>query len=918
MDLQTCLKTALRSKYESLNEAYSENSILPSRLCYRELNHNYAVDDLHQHEFRSPDNPFLDTPLKDVLSCARKHDSRGRVLITFWELNLLKYRLSLTELLQVFYPELKEFDASVLNEGDVWFILDGLDDFKIHLDFGCPAVSDVSEASTIDGLITNLIRGNLLPKARIWLTSPNSAATRVPACYFLNETELLGFSDEQKEQCFRRIIGDDDLAIKAINHVKISRSLDFLCRIPPVCTIMAGVLKDHLKGKKGFKIYPLSLTQIYSQYFDALDATKLAIVNKLKELALFLVGAVNVMYEGDLSASNIGLKEASDFAETFPLVLREEMGLYGTAVFRFGHLSVQEFLAASRKLDIIKASGSSLSSSIQHQVDKVENGEENSELLLRFTFGLIKERRLLSSNDLLFVYIKKKIIETISSSTSVILFDCLWEYDSRALLDEVKSFQKNGLSLIPGFTSVHWKEIIKRTRAFEGIQETFKMKVSVSCDEKLIRNLPAVLKSRKAMLKFSNLTDKSCPALAAVLSTRESYLRKLDLGYNSFSDGGVRELAEGLNSEDCRLKILRLQGCGLTSEACKYLIQSLIQNQRLEELDLSCNEIGDEGLKFLSMGLGTSHCQLETLKLSQCNITQSGCYHLASALRRNPAYLSVLDLSINVIGDEGANEIFSNFDISQLTKLELYHCGLTVLSCAHIGEALKSETSNLVELNLSNNSLKDAGFEFICEGMYAWSSLEKLNVSRCGITGTGCKYLASVLCSVSQLYNNWMQNSWEAVELQELDVSMNRLGDRGVKGISAGLKNPLSHLRSLNLSYCSLTDDCCAELASGLASKVNVLGKLDLSHNNLRDKGVKKLCMGLKTPQCRLEKLLLRSCGLTSRSVQFLTSALKSNPLHLSELHLMGNKLEDSEIRVLAELTRNQKYSLSTIDVSVD
>lgn len=952
MDLQTCLKTALRSKYESLNEAYSENSIFPSRLCYRELNHNYAVDDLHQHEFRSLDNPFLDTPLKDVLSCARKHDSRGRVVITvgvsgigkttmvqscalewaeekgyhdisflfplaFWELNLLKYRLSLTELLQMFYPELKELDASVLNEGDVWFILDGLDEFKIHLDFGCPAVSDVSEASTIDGLITNLIRGNLLPKARIWLTSENSAVSQIPACYILNETELLGFSDEQKEQCFRRIIGDDDLTIKAINHVKISRGLDFLCRIPPVCTIMAGVLKHHLKGKKGFKMHPLSLTQIYSLYFNSLDATKLAVVTKLKGLALLLVGAVNVMYEGDLSASNIGLKEASDFAKTVPLVLREETGLCDIAVFRFGHLSVQEFLAASHKLDIIKASKSSLSSSIQRQVDKVENGEKNSELLLRFTFGLIKKRQLLSSDDLLFVYTKKKIIESISSSTSVILFDCLWEYDSQALLNEVNSFEKNGLSLIPGFT-VYWKEIIKRTRAFEGIQETFKMEVSVSCDEKLIRNLPAVLKSRNAMLKFSNLTDKSCPALAAVLSTRESYLRKLDLGYNSFSDSGVRELAEGLNSEDCWLKILKLQGCGLTSEACKYLIQPLIQNQRLKELDLSGNEIGDEGLKFLSMGLGTARCQLETLKLSQCNITQSGCRHLASALRRNPAYLSVLDLSINVIGDEGANEIFMNFDISQLTKLELFHCGLTVPSCAHIGEALKSETGNLVELNLSNNSLKDAGFEFICEGMYAWSSLEKLNVSRCGITGIGCKYLASVLCSCSQLYDRWMQNSWEAVELRELDVSMNRLGDRGVKGISAGLKNPSSHLRILNLSYCSLTDDCCAELASGLASKVNVLSKLDLSHNNLQDRGVKKLCMGLKTPQCRLEKLLLRSCGLTSRSVQFLTSALKSNPLHLSELHLMGNKLEDSEIRALAELTRNQKYALSTIDVSVD
>lgn len=54
------------------------------------------------------------------------------------------------------------------------------------------------------------------------------------------------------------------------------------------------------------------------------------------------------------------------------------------------------------------------------------------------------------------------------------------------------------------------------------------------------------------------------------------------------------------------------------------------------------------------------------------------------------------------------------------------HCGLTVLSCGSIGEALKFETSTLVELNLSNNNLKDAGFALICDGMYAWCSLEKL------------------------------------------------------------------------------------------------------------------------------------------------------------------------------------------------
>ena len=56
----------------------------------------------------------------------------------------------------------------------------------------------------------------------------------------------------------------------------------------------------------------------------------------------------------------------------------------------------------------------------------------------------------------------------------------------------------------------------------------------------------------------------------------------------------------------------------------------------------------------------------------------------------------------------------------------MYHCGLTMASCRNIGEALKFETSTLVELNLSNNHLMDAGFASICEGMYAWCSLEKL------------------------------------------------------------------------------------------------------------------------------------------------------------------------------------------------
>uniref|UniRef100_A0A3Q3J1P6 NACHT LRR and PYD domain-containing protein n=1 Tax=Monopterus albus TaxID=43700 RepID=A0A3Q3J1P6_MONAL len=570
----------------------------------------------------------------------------------------------------------------------------------------------------------------------------------------------------------------------------MSKSLDFLCQIPVICIIMANAFKNLLKADDGFKISPLNLTQIYT---NVVKASNSAVFAKLKRLALLRMAENNLMSEGDLLQSDISIEEASSFSKEWPFVLREEKGLCNTIVFRFGHSSIQEFLAASAKLDDIEENPLPLRSGCCRElVDKaLRNATGKFDVFLRFIFGLIKERGTLEPKDRLFTYTKTMILER----SSVGLFHCLREYDSQALLNEVNDFLKSGVSPFCQTTPQRWKLMVQITRALEGMQDNFEMQVSMRSDERLLRQLPAILKSRKAMLRFSNLTDKCCPALAAVLSTKESYLRKLDLGYNSISDNGVRTLVEGLTDKNCRLKALSLQGCGVTSQACRHL-------------------------KHLSKS-----CEINL----HCNIEQMGCYYLASALQNNSSHLTELDLSINMVGDKGANEIFEKFDISQLRRLEVYHCGLTVLSCRNIGEALKSEDSSLAELNLSNNSLKDAGFAVISTVIFG-----------CGITRLGCGYLARVLCSISQLY---------------LDLSLNCLEDMGVKEISDGLKNPLSHLKTLNLSHCSLTDDCCAQLASGISSKQGIIGELDLSGNDLQDKGVRKLCVGLRNPHCKLKLL---------------------------------------------------------------
>lgn len=961
MDLQTCLRNTLKNKYQKLSE---DDNFLPINVGKRSLG---KVDTLphRQHEFRYIDHSDLHTvevqppfPMENLLSCDCKHGSSKKTVLSvgvcgvgkttavqhcalnwaekkwhhdiellfplsFWELNIIKRELNLIELLQEFYPELKEPDAGSLTEKKVWMILDGLDEYNKTLDFSCPKVSEVTRVTSVDVLVTNLLRGDLLPRSHIWITTRYAAAKQIPPHYLLKETEVQGFSNEQKELHVRNLVSNEDLAERVIDHIKISRSLHYLCQIPPICTIMATVLAKHVKPGD-FKIRPLSLTQIYSKLIEASDSD---IISKLKCYALYQAWKLkdltrSCMYEQDLEEFDINIPEASAYSRQCPLVFREERGLHNVPVFRFAHCSIMEFLAASAQLETNEDSTPEdstpgfLSDYCQFLVaEALHSTKAKYDVCLRFLFGLLKERGTLKASDPFFAYTRKIMLENMLNYNAVTLFHCLREFDSQALLDEVEFFKKKGRSPIQGIASLQWYYAMQKITNFEGTRETFQLELPSRCDDKLLRCLPVILKSMKAMLRFSNLTDKCCPALAAVLSTRESYLRELDLGYNSISDSGVKKLVEGLNDKDCRLKTLRLHACELTSFACKHLATALKESPKLRELDLSCNKIGDVGMRHLACGLESPECRLEALRLSQCNIKREGCSHLASALKKNPNHLKWLDLSVNTFGDKAANELLKEFDISKLTKLEMYYCGLTAQSCERIGEALKIESSNLVEFNLSNNSLKD-GIALVCNGMYAWSRVEKLNLSRCGITKFGCPHISKVLSCISQLHSReWVKSEWQATELRDLDLSFNCLTDDGVKDIAAGLRNPYSNLRKLNLSDCNLTHDCCTELGIELSTYECRVSEVDLSNNFIQDKGVKKLCQGLRKPQCRLKKLSLRNCGLTSKSIDFLNTALKTNS-DLEELYLMGNSLDEAGIRLLLRITKNDKYRLHTVDVS--
>ncbi|KAJ3582563.1 hypothetical protein NHX12_000480 [Muraenolepis orangiensis] len=124
------------------------------------------------------------------------HDIHFTLPFTFRELNLLKEKeFSLMELLHHFFIQTKGIRR--YDRFQVVFILDGLDECRLPLDFqNNPIWTDVTKSTSVDILLTNLIMGDLLPSARIWITTRPAAANQIPAECVGMVTEFITFLEE--------------------------------------------------------------------------------------------------------------------------------------------------------------------------------------------------------------------------------------------------------------------------------------------------------------------------------------------------------------------------------------------------------------------------------------------------------------------------------------------------------------------------------------------------------------------------------------------------------------------------------------------------------------------------------------------------------------------------------------------------
>ncbi|XP_066532546.1 NLR family CARD domain-containing protein 3-like [Hoplias malabaricus] len=677
--------------------------------------------------------------------------------LPFRELNMMKEkRLSLMELLHQFFRDTKELKPRDYDLYRVLFIFDGLDECRLPLDFqNNEGLWDVTQSASVDVLLTNLIKGNLLPSALLWITSRPAAANQIPPECVDQVTEVRGFSDPQKEQYFRKRISDQSLANQIISHIKSSRSLYIMCHIPVFCWISATVLERVLGGADDGET-PKTLTQMFTHFLifqikhkeqkyqgkQEVDLQKTReSVLALGKLAFQQLEKGNlIFYEDDLRECGINVREVSVYSGVCTQIFRQEFGLHLGKVFSFVHLSVQEFLAALYALlsfisrdELQQRSGifraSTMSQFLNSAVDKALQSENGHlDLYLRFLLGLSLEsnqtllRGILTqtgirshSREETVQYIKKKIRENPSPEKTINLFHCLNELNDHSLVQEVKEHLNRGGSLSGvRFSPDQWSAVaFVLLNSEEELDEFDPRKYNLS-EEGVLRLLPVIKASRKALLAGCNLTKDSCETLGSALQSVNSSLKELDLSNNHLQDSGLELLSAGLKSSLCKLETLRLAVCNLTKDSCETLGSALQSvNSSLKELDLSNNDLQDSGLELLSAGLKSSLCKLETLRLSGCMITDEGYCSLATALKSNPSHLREMNLSYNHPGESGG-KLLSNLlqdphfaleilqvqhgGISRMRPgLKKYYCDLTLdPNTAHTGLSL-SEGNRKVE-----------------------------------------------------------------------------------------------------------------------------------------------------------------------------------------------------------------------------
>ncbi|XP_017748016.1 PREDICTED: NACHT, LRR and PYD domains-containing protein 2 [Rhinopithecus bieti] len=708
------------------------------------------------------------------------------------------------------WPEWQDDIPHILAQAQkILFVIDGFDEL------GAPPgaliqdlCGDWEQQKPVPVLLGSLLKRKMLPKAALLVTTRPSALRDLR---FLAEQPIYirveGFLEEDRRAYFLRHFGDEDQAMRAFELMRSNAALFQLGSAPAVCWIVCTTLK--LQMEKGEDPAPTCLTStgLFLRFLCSQFPQGAQLQGALRALshlaAQGLWAQMSVLHGEDLERVGVQESDLRPFLDRD--ILRQDRVSKGC--YSFIHLSFQQFLTALfyalEKEEEEDRDGHAWDIGDVQKMLTREERLRNPDLIQagRFFFGLANEKRAKEleatfgcqmspeiKQELLRCDVSRKNGHSMVADLKELLC-CLYESQEDELVKEVMAQFKeitlhlNAVDIAPSsFCVKHCRNLQKMS--LQVIKETLPENVAASESNAEAERS----QDDQDMLPF--WTD-----LCSIFGSNKD-LMGLEINNSFLSASLVKILCEQIASDNCHLQrvVHRLVSCSATTQQWADLSLALEANQSLMCVNLSDNELLDEGAKLLYTTLRHPKCFLQRLSLENCHLTEANCKDLAAVLVVSRE-LTHLCLAKNSLKDTGVKFLCEGLSYPEckLQALVLWNCDITSDGCCSLAKLLQ-EKSSLSCLDLGLNHIGVTGVKVLCEALSKpLCNLRCLWLWGCSIPPFSCEDLCSALsCNQS---------------LITLDLGQNPLGSSGVKMLFKTLTRPNGTLQTLRLKIDDFNDE---------------------------------------------------------------------------------------------------------------
>ncbi|XP_048461560.1 NLR family CARD domain-containing protein 3-like isoform X1 [Rhincodon typus] len=582
---------------------------------------------------------------------------------SFRELNTIKEKISLTELIVRSYPHLRAVCTRILEwPSRILFLFDGLDEFKSSLEFGIYSHVDISIAQHTNHLIASIIKGDLVHDATILITSRPTTIDLENKAYFNRCAEILGFSKNEIAAYFLKCLKDKKVAEHVFRTVKSSDSLFGLCYVPAFCDILCFYLHKsfHSKGKwSQLSSFPRTITDLFLRFTKCLlvcdndeeedpesfciedDEDKNEII-KLAQLAWDGVINKTIIFSAKDVEKNIAQGTKSFWKK---ILNKESLKMMQSHIWQFFHLTHQEFFAA---LYCISAN----EPSVDHVHKAFSSKSSVFEIVLRFTAGLVSH----SNRKLVKQLIPRHQVKERE------VFDAIKNIAAIDIPKEDMLTPENSIE----YTAHKRQKLTASHCLYEAANENLTQQVASQTSDIVnfsyislnVTDCTAIANLLSYHTTIETLELDGCKAGALGFQRLESVfprVKTLSLEGNMLEDEGAEIIANALRSKMCRIEILRLRANSVRAKGARSMAEALEINTTLRVFGLQFNKIGDEGAMYMAQAMKKNRSLVE-LRLGDNDITEKGSDYFRSALEVNDM-LEELWILVNNISNDGKERL---------------------------------------------------------------------------------------------------------------------------------------------------------------------------------------------------------------------------------------------------------------------